>query len=88
MSRSSGPLSASSFQSKEFKSEPNITGTILNASGKPGHILRPAPNGIKSKSCPRISKSEPQNLSGLNTKGSSQKVKSLPIDHTLTSTCE
>ncbi|KAH0637575.1 hypothetical protein KY289_037490 [Solanum tuberosum] len=31
---------SSSFQLKEFKSEPNITGTILNvASGNSGHIL-------------------------------------------------
>lgn len=44
MSKSFGTMFASSFQLKDFKSDPNITGTILNASGNPGHILRPAPN--------------------------------------------
>lgn len=45
MSKSFGTMFASSFQLKDFKSDPNITGTILNASGNSGHILRPAPNG-------------------------------------------
>ncbi|KAL4568678.1 hypothetical protein LXL04_024293 [Taraxacum kok-saghyz] len=37
-------------QSKLLSNDPNIIGTIRVASGIPGHILRPAPNGINSKS--------------------------------------
>ncbi|KAK4380211.1 hypothetical protein RND71_002073 [Anisodus tanguticus] len=39
VSKSFGLIPASSFQLKQFKSEPNITGTILNTSGKASEII-------------------------------------------------
>ncbi|KAK6781336.1 hypothetical protein RDI58_023520 [Solanum bulbocastanum] len=88
ISKSFGSMHASSFQLNEFNIEPNIAGINLNANGNTGHVLLPAPNGIISKSFPRISNSKLWNLSGLNTKASSQKEGSRPIAHALTSTSE
>ncbi|RDY01319.1 hypothetical protein CR513_15363, partial [Mucuna pruriens] len=38
-------IPSSTFQLKQLTSEPNIKYNILMAKGKPGQILRPAPNG-------------------------------------------
>ncbi|KAG5560711.1 hypothetical protein RHGRI_003896 [Rhododendron griersonianum] len=68
-------------------SEPNTTGTILMARGNPGQILRPAPNGISSKSWPRTSTSDSKNLAGMKVVGFFHMPGSLPIAQAFTSTC-
>nr|GMD56833.1 geraniol 8-hydroxylase-like [Ipomoea batatas] len=83
MFKSFGAMSPSIFHRNEFNNDPSITGTILNAIGIAGQILRPAPNGISSKSRPLASISEFQNLSGLNSNGFFQILGSRPIAHTL-----
>ncbi|KAJ0887686.1 hypothetical protein HanRHA438_Chr09g0393721 [Helianthus annuus] len=64
-----------------------MIGIIRTASGNPGHILLPAPNGIRSKSLPRKSNPDFKNLCGLNSSESSHTVGSRPMAQAFTSTC-
>ena len=82
----SGVVPGGSFQLKDWRIEANIKWIIRMANGMPGHILRPAPNGIYAKSRPLESKLEFKNLSGENEEGSSQCLGSLPMAQTFTST--
>ncbi|KAK8983827.1 hypothetical protein V6N11_009611 [Hibiscus sabdariffa] len=83
-----GDIPPSSSQSKEFIRDPNIKCNIRLAKGSPGHIRRPAPNGMSPKSLPLTSISDPKNLSGVKLVGFSQMLGSQPMAHTLTNTCE
>ncbi|XP_019186945.1 PREDICTED: uncharacterized protein LOC109181566 [Ipomoea nil] len=74
----------SSSQSKAWSSDPRMKCTIRLPNGRPTQILRPAPNGRNSKSCPLKSRFEPRNLSGLKDRGPSQLSGSRPIAQTLT----
>ncbi|RDY03198.1 hypothetical protein CR513_13248, partial [Mucuna pruriens] len=55
VSISSLSISASNSQSKELRRLARIRSNEAIAIGIPGQILRPAPNGINSKFCPRKS---------------------------------
>lgn len=78
--------SAGSLHLNWFNNDARTRCTILLASGIPGQILRPAPNGMSSKSPPLKSVGLPRNRSGINFSGSGQTSPSRPIAHTFTST--
>nr|GMD44473.1 RNA polymerase, subunit H/Rpb5, conserved site-containing protein [Ipomoea batatas] len=86
MSRDCEVTLHSSSQSKAWSSDPRMKCSIRLANGRPTQILRPAPNGRNSKSCPLKSIFEPRNLSGLKDRGSSQISGSRPIAQTFTKT--
>ncbi|WVZ56248.1 hypothetical protein U9M48_006810 [Paspalum notatum var. saurae] len=77
---------AGSFHSNRCSKVASMRCTIRSASGMPGHILRPDPNGRSSKYLPRKSISVSRNLSGMNFSGSSHASGSRPIAHTFTRT--
>ncbi|RDX68734.1 hypothetical protein CR513_52241, partial [Mucuna pruriens] len=56
-------IPAGNSQSKELRRLARIRSNEAIAIGIPGQILRPAPNGINSKSCPRKSIVLSKNLS-------------------------
>ncbi|KAI8561427.1 hypothetical protein RHMOL_Rhmol04G0338800 [Rhododendron molle] len=83
----SSAIPSGNFQSNECTNEPRKYSTITTPILVPAHILRPAPNGISSKSFPRgsIFAFFPlMNLSGSNSRGFSQTSGSLPIAHMFT----
>ncbi|KAH7352853.1 hypothetical protein KP509_19G067200 [Ceratopteris richardii] len=56
--------------------------TLLRPKASPGHARLADPKGRSSKSCPRTSIFESNNLSGQKRSGSFQTFESLPIAHT------
>nr|CAB3455271.1 unnamed protein product [Digitaria exilis] len=86
MSISPGSIPSGSSQSKWYRREARGSSMLANPNPIPGHIRRPAPNGMNSKSVPLKSTSLFSNLSGMNSSGASQCVGSLPIAHAFTST--
>nr|GMD10246.1 RNA polymerase, subunit H/Rpb5, conserved site-containing protein [Ipomoea batatas] len=87
MSSSSASIPSGSFQSKWNSSLASGTSTLTSPNNIPGHILRPAPNGMNSKCFPRKSAEESRrNLSGSNDSAFSQCSESLPIAHAFTIT--
>ncbi|KAK8503074.1 hypothetical protein V6N11_066348 [Hibiscus sabdariffa] len=88
MSISSGEISSSSFQSKQFIRDLVIKCNIRFPKSNPGHIRRPPPNEMSLKSVPLTSILDPKNLSGMKLSGFSHMLGSLPMAHALTNTCE
>ncbi|GER56757.1 bifunctional protein FolD [Striga asiatica] len=75
-----------SSKSKFFTRFATVCSIAAAANPIPGQILRPAPNGISSKSNPLKSTVESKNLSGMNLSGSCQHVGSCPMAHALIKT--
>ena len=82
----SGNIPLGSFHANECRRDASDRCTILKARGEPGHILRPAPNGINWQSWPLKSSLECQNLSGKKQVGFVQTFGSLPMAHAFTIT--
>ncbi|XP_020092520.1 uncharacterized protein LOC109713018 [Ananas comosus] len=72
ISISSLVIPSGNLQSKQYTRFASASSTIDTAKLIPGQILRPAPNGISSKSRPLKSKELPMNLSGRNSSGFAQ----------------
>ena len=69
MEMSARAVPSGSFQSKDLSRLARMRCTILDASGSPGHIRRPAPKGINSMWFP-LKSTSPVNLSGRKTSAS------------------
>ncbi|BAS98819.1 Os06g0642400 [Oryza sativa Japonica Group] len=75
-----------SFQSKWYKRLASASSNVARPNAIPGHMRRPAPNGIYSKFVPLKLIPAFSNLSGINSSAWLQYLGSLFIAHIFTST--